>query len=598
MFNRYPVNPVRSPLPYTLKIGFQPVSEELLDYCLHSERDTFLFCVDGTNGADFYSVVLHIRRLFSQNGFIVGICSTSDYLKSPSRLQEHFRDNITDNRAFGYVTEGDISDYFIADARHMVENEYREFSGSDTESKKLFILYGPGAWWLSGQKGDRLLFLDVSREYQQIHYKKGLPNFGMNRNSDFVIQYKIAYFVEWPILEKYRKQLLEQIDIYVDMNHPEQPVSIEGKGLKEIILDIAGYPLRVKPFYFPGVWGGQRLKELAGLPEKDFVNCAWQYEPIAPENSLLIGLGDATIEVPFLIVMALAHQKIMGERTVRLFGDYFPIRFDYLDTMDGDNLSVQVHPKQEYVKKHFHEKLEQQESYYIMEKKGPAKVYLGLTENCTKEEFLEKIRTAQETGVPFPYKEYVNEFDTEKGNLYLIPPGTVHCSGKNNLVLEISSTTWWFTFKIYDYLRKDLDGKPRPVNIDHGFANIDFYKKTEWVKENLMPEPVLIGRQGENEEYLLGQREDLLFTVKRIHLIDEWKEHTRGEFVLYNLVEGERVRIVSCRDDSIFVDLNYAESYIVPASFGEYKLVNLGPESCKLVKAELSPDWKVKIIED
>lgn len=596
MFNKYPINPVRHHLPYTLKIGFEPIIEHLSHVCNHSSGDPLILCVDGTNGADFRSMVTHILEHLGQNGFSVEIQSTSDYLKSHSQLQEHFRKNITDNRAFGYVTNGEISDYFIPGARSLFESKCKEFTGSYGDSKKVFILYGPGAYWLAEGKGDQFLFLDVSREYQQIQYKNQLPNFGMNWNSDFVVQYKIAYFVEWPILEKYRKNLLDKIDIYVDMNRPEEPVSIEGKGLKEIILHIARYPLRVKPFYFPGVWGGQRLKELAGLPD-DFVNCAWQYEPIAPENSILIGLGDRVIEVPFLIVMGLAHRTIMGERAVRLFGDYFPIRFDYLDTIDGENLSIQVHPKQEYIKKHFNEKLEQQESYYIMEKKGNSKVYLGLTEKCTKEEFLDKIQTAQETGIPFNYKEYVNEFDTEKGDLYLIPTGTVHCAGKNNLVLEISATTWWFTFKIYDYLRKDLDGKPRPVNIDHGFANIDFHKKTGWVKENLMPTPVLINKQGENEEYLLGQRDDLLFFVKRIHLKNEWKDNTFGEFVMYNLVEGERVRIVSCRDESVFVELSYAESYILPAVFGEYKIVNLGSEPCKLVKAGISPNWEAKIVE-
>ncbi|MDQ8738470.1 hypothetical protein [Paenibacillus sp. LHD-38] len=108
------------------------------------------------------------------------------------------------------------------------------------------------------------------------------------------------------------------------------------------------------------------MKDMAALP-KEWVNCAWGFEPIAPENSILIGCGDDVIEVPFLIVMALEYKAIMGERPVSLFGDYFPVRFDFLDTMDGDNLSCQVHPKQEYVREHFNEFMTQQESYYIME---------------------------------------------------------------------------------------------------------------------------------------------------------------------------------------------------------------------------------------
>lgn len=110
---------------------------------------------------------------------------------------------------------------------------------------------------------------------------------------------------------------------------------------------------------------------------------------------------------------------------------------------------------------------------------------------------------------------------------------------EKNLVLEISSTTWWFTFKIYDFLRKGMDGKPRPINIDHAFPNIDFYKKTAWVQENLIAKPVLLQSQGRNEMVELGQREDLLFYVHRLHLTDKWEDHTDHQMVMFNLVEGE-----------------------------------------------------------
>jgi mannose-6-phosphate isomerase class I len=239
----------------------------------------------------------------------------------------------------------------------------------------------------------------------------------------------------------------------------------------------------------------------------------------------------------------------------------------------------------------------QQESYYIMDKKGDSKVYLGLMEDCTKDGFLDVVTNAQEAGVPFEFTEYVNEFDANVGDLFLIPTGTVHCSGKDNLVLEISSTTWWFTFKLYDYLRKDLDGKPRPVNIDHGFENIDFYKTTSWVKENLIPAPILMNQQGKNEEYLLGQRDDLLFYVKRIHLENEWEDYTNNEFVMFNLVAGERVRIASCEDETCFVELSYGESYILPSVFGAYKIINRGSNACKLIKAGVSPKWDVSLVE-
>jgi mannose-6-phosphate isomerase class I len=278
--------------------------------------------------------------------------------------------------------------------------------------------------------------------------------------------------------------------------------------------------------------------------------------------------------------------EIMGERNVRLFGDYFPVRFDYLDTMDGDNLSCQVHPKQRFVRERFNEFMEQQESYYVMEKQGDAKVYLGLTEGCTPEAFREAAERSQVTGEPIAFTDYVQEWESEKGGLYLIPTGTVHCSGKDNFVLEISATTWWFTFKIYDYVRKDLDGKPRPMNIDYAFDNIDFSRKGKWVQENLIPSPRLLRTQGSNEEY-----------VHRIHLDDRWEDAAEGEFVMLNLVEGEHVAVVSLEDGAVYAELRYAESYIIPAAFGAYTIVNRGGSPCKLIKAGVSKQWNVSLVD-
>jgi mannose-6-phosphate isomerase class I len=241
--------------------------------------------------------------------------------------------------------------------------------------------------------------------------------------------------------------------------------------------------------------------------------------------------------------------------------------------------------------------MEQQESYYIMEKQGDAKVYLGLTETCTEQSFREAVEQSQETGKSIPFTEYVQEWTSEKGDLYLIPTGTVHCSGKNNFVLEISATTWWYTFKIYDYVRKDLDGKLRPININFAFDNIDFSRKTGWVQENLIPHPKLLKQQGRNEEYMLGERDDLLFYVNRIHLSDRWEDETDDEFVLLNLVEGERVRIISLDDEDVYVEFGYAESYIIPASFGAFAIVNLRSKPCKLIKAGVSKKWNVSLVD-
>jgi mannose-6-phosphate isomerase class I len=599
MFNKRPLNTVRNRDIGQLADHYASLAETIQKVAEEGGQEVFFLALDGTHGVPFQKAIQEMLPLFQKSGFTVDVFSTYSFVKTGEELRIQFQDNITENRAFGYVIDdAQIDAYFRQNAKVELESIIQEqLATRKSASKRMVVVFGPGADWIRENQYDLKLFLDISREKQQIkHKEEQLLNFGMSWNIDAVEKYKIAFFVEWPILENYRKQQFSSFDYYVDMNEEEVPVFAKVSDLVKMIQDVSKYPFRVKPFFAPGIWGGQYLKKLAHLPE-EWVNCAWSFEPIAPENSILIEHRSRVIEVPFLLVMAQSHLEIMGERIARLFGDYFPIRFDYLDTMDGDNLSCQVHPKQKFLRSHFNEFLEQQESYYVMECKDQAKVYLGLTEDCDGEEFLQEVNKSQITGEPIEFTKYVQEWESKKGDLFLIPTGTVHCSGKDNMVLEISATTWWFTFKIYDYVRKDLDGKPRPINIDFAEPNIEFDRKKSWVANNLIQEPRLLNKEGDNEEYVIGSRDDLLFYVNRIHLKDVYTDHTNGEFLLINLVEGERIRVVSTEDEAVYVELGYAESYTLPSVFGAFKIVNIGNSPCKIIKAGVSKDWNVNLFE-
>jgi mannose-6-phosphate isomerase class I len=127
--------------------------------------------------------------------------------------------------------------------------------------------------------------------------------------------------------------------------------------------------------------------------------------------------------------------------------------------------------------------------YFILEARPSSKVYLGLQDTTNREAFLADVSRAQSEQVPFEITKHVNAWDAQRGDLFIIPAGTVHCSGANNLVLEISATPYIYTFKIYDYLRPDLNGNPRPISYGRAFEVIDFQRKTQWVRENLLAKP-------------------------------------------------------------------------------------------------------------
>lgn len=555
--------------------------------------------LDGTHGADFLALLVPLEQICEKEGIPFSCDFTSDYVKPESELRAEMAPYLTDNRAFGYKGH-DVRpiQYFQIDAKASLEKKALE-----TGTKRgIYVLCGPGAAMLASRAADLYFFADYSRENQQLRHAQRMGSFGFGESTDKVETYKNCYFLEWPVWESYRREWLayytnhiHQEAYYMDLNNSENPVWLPAAALKDVLYRAAQQPFRVKPFFAPGIWGGQYLNKLVDLP-KEWPNCAWSFEPIAPENTLLLQVQNSIIEIPFTLLMEAAPYDIMGQRNVELFGDYFPIRFDYLDTMEGGELSLQVHPKQEYVESQFNEHMTQQESYYIMKNTPGAKVYLGLKEGVTGADLLEAVEHSHRDETPLVLPSYVNEYESEIGDLYLIPPGTVHCSGRDNLVLEISSTTWWFTFKIYDYLRLDRDGKPRPLNAEHAKHNINDAMDTSVVEQGLIARPRIVSSQGNNTEELLGQRDDLLFQVSRLSLQDTWQGDTNGEFVMFNLVEGERVRLVPIENEAAAVEWGYAEAYIIPASVGKYRLENLSGSECTLITARVNPDWKEPLL--
>ncbi|WP_053779336.1 class I mannose-6-phosphate isomerase [Paenibacillus xylanivorans] len=616
-FNTEPVNYIRLQLDQETEPGIWNGYEEWFSHiwydCARSDSLPFYINMDGTHGAAFSECLERLRsRCHRENRVFIEIDSV-DYLKPSADLLEQFHPYLTDNRAFGVVaSDVSVEDYFrphapeawLSDVEHQLQL-YNSGENAETQSPKadqlapIVVTFGPGSGFLTAASGpaDISLFCDLSREAQQTLHQQGMGSLGLGPCRDTVETYKQALFLEWPVWEEYRKRRLYNFDYYVDTNNQERPVLVTVPMLRRLLASVAQQPFRVKPFFAPGIWGGQYLKELCGLP-REWNNSAWGFEPIAPENTLLIGYRDFILELPFPLLLSAHPEAIMGERNVRLFGDYFPIRFDYLDTIDGDHLSLQVHPQQVYIEQTFNETMTQQESYYIMEQKEGAKPFVGLgfTEGTTGEELLQAVESAHSSGKPLKVEEYVNILDANKGDLFLIPPGAVHFSGKNNLVLEISSTTWWFTFKIYDHLRIDRDGRPRPINSDHARPNMKEQFDTQYVQEHLIAIPRECRVQGASSEELLGEREDLLFQVKRLKLDGEWIDDTFGEFVMFNLVEGDRVRLTPLDDEAAAVEWGYAEAYIVPASVGGFRMESLGDRSCTLIRAQVSPEWNIPLL--
>jgi mannose-6-phosphate isomerase class I len=474
-------------------------------------------------------------------------------------IDRRFTHNLTDDRVFGVLSHATIDALYSPDALAALSARVRAAVAPT-------VLVGWGAA-LAAPEPDALVVVDMARWELQQRQRAGAPNWRCaNHDEDPLRKYKRGFFVEWRIADRHKRRLLGVVDFLLDGNAGGM---VEGADLRAALDAATRAPLRVVPFFDPGVWGGQWMKRKLGL-DPSVRNYAWCFDCVPEENSLLLEGEGGIVEIPALDLVLMQPTALLGALTEARFGPEFPIRFDFLDTMDGGNLSLQVHPLTGYIQDTFGMHYTQDESYYLLDAGDDAVVYLGLKDGTDPDEMLKALETAAAGGPAFDAERFVNAFPARKHDHFSIPAGTVHCSGANSMVLEISATPYIFTFKLWDWGRVGLDGVPRPVHLEHGSRNIQWDRDTAWVRENLLRGPELIAEAGGVREERTGLHELEFIEVRRHWFTEEARHHTRGTVNVLNLVEGDEVEVVSPTGAFPPFPVHYAETFIVPAAVGEY----------------------------
>lgn len=505
-----------------------------------------------------------IERLFA---FLrpVELIDAQTYMRSEQEIEDMLRRNITDDRVFGVLSCHRLEEFFPEDSFKLARQRI------EAVQQGVVLVIGPGASLLCDP--DVLIYADMPRWELQTRMKRNeVANLrASNYEEEFLRKYKRSFFIDWRVLDRHKAKLFSRMDYLLDTTNPGQPKMITGQAHLEGLRQAAARPFRVVPFFDPGVWGGQWMKKVCNLEEGP-KNYAWCFDCIPEENSLCLGFGDVLVEIPSINLVLQEPLALLGEKVYARFGTEFPIRFDFLDTMDGQNLSLQVHPLTEYIQQTFGMHYTQDESYYLLDAEEDATVYLGLKEGIDPQEMMDSLEEAQSGETPFDAERFVNRLPAKKHDHFLIPAGTIHCSGKNAMVLEISATPYIFTFKMWDWGRLGLDGKPRPIHLQHARQVIDWSRDTAWVQENLANQVETISQEDGIVEERTGlhQRE---FIETRRHWFDRpVTHHTNGSVNVLNLVEGEAAVVESptCAFEPFTV--HYAETFIIPAQVGEYRI--------------------------
>jgi mannose-6-phosphate isomerase class I len=530
--------------------------------------------LDGFSGILFDQLKSELQSLLSSNyNIAVQLVNVHDFMKSEDQINKVILPFLGgEDPLFGTRTTLSIKDFFDEEKLH-------KFQLPDSSSHT--IIYGAGASLV--MEGGFMIYVDLPKNELQYRSLAGtVTNLGATKPCDPKSMYKRFYFVDWVIHGKHKLDIIDRIDIFIDGQRAEDITWLTGYDFRKSLHDISRSVVRTRPWFEPGPWGGTWIKKNITGINPEVPNYAWSFELITPENGLIIESSGLMVEFSFDFLMFQEARAVLGDSFKR-FGTDFPIRFDFLDTFDGGNLSIQCHPRPKYMKENFGENFTQEEAYYILDTKDDADVYLGFQENVDKEELRTVLKKSFIIKEPVNIEKFVQKHSSHKHDLFLIPYGTIHGSGRNNLVLEISSTPYIFTFKMYDWLRPDLNGEPRPLNIDRGMDNLYFDRKGDSVVSDLISKPVILEEGIDWKLFHLPTHPSHLYDVIRYHFTKEILVCTMNKFHVLNLVEGNRI-IVEISDNK-GTEINYAETFIIPASIVNYRVTNLSNKPAILIIA-------------
>ena len=547
---------------------------------LQSLKGTLSTC--SVIGIDMYvgvhedEVISHINNIDPDLIF-----KTRDLFKPENEIRKMTERFMTDDVLFGYVTNLSMIDYFdtekLAEARNQIKN-----------SKSTAIVIGSGASLVVPDSAC-IVYIDMARwEIQQRFRSRSIMALGLDdRNEAISLQHKRGYFNDWKICDAHKNTLYDKVSYWMDTHVKEQPKMIDKETFFSGIETTIKKPFRVVPFFDPAPWGGQWMRETFDL-DKENVNYGWCFDCVPEENSLFLNVNGALFEMPAVNLVLLKSRELLGEPVESRFGKEFPIRFDFLDTVQGGSLSLQVHPTTQFVHESFGIHYTQDESYYMVDAKEDAVVYLGLKTGINKDEMISDLEKAERGEIVFDADKYANKIPAKKHDHFLIPAGTVHCSGPQGVVLEISSTPNLFTFKLWDWERLGLDGKPRPINVERGKKVIDWTRDTEYTHKNLVNVCSTVSEGDGWLEEKTGLHPNEFIETRRFRFSKKTSHKTSNSVNVLNLVEGEEVIIEDPKGVFEPFVVHYAETFIIPAALEEYTITPTGKsvgQECIVIKA-------------
>ena len=445
-------------------------------------------------------------------------------------------------------------------------------------------------------------FFDLTPKTSILRIRRGeYSNIGKERPDLVNRVIRRCYYCDFEMSVCSRRELLRNsaIDFYFLSDDPQNIQMLPFGAFADICAQIVKYPFRAKPCYLEGVWGGSYMKKLRNLPD-NMRNAAWVFDFIPMEVSVLVEVGNEKLDINFCSFVCKEGVNLMGEGCVNKFHGYFPIRFNWDDSYHSTgNMSIQCHSGSAYNREHYGEFGRQDESYYVCVTGHDAKTFIGFRDDADIPQFFREIEAADKEHKPCDYMKYVNYEESRPGLQVMLPAGTIHSSGRNQVILEIGSLTIGsYTYKMYDYLRLDFDGKQRPIHTRLGEENVAQHRRASVIHDPESPDYIVqkprVAVEGDGwKEIILGENEQLYFSLRRLDFEKTCRQDTCGErFHVLALVDGDQVLVRSVAHPERCFKMDFLDIVCVPADMGEYEIVNLGKEPVMVHKTMLRDGYQ------
>ena len=560
----YEPNPTYAPVGGTVQAGWEAA-------CVRLPGGERTLAIDGPTILDWESVLAGLGAALSARSIRYRAVRTEAYFAGWRRIEDRTcTPELAEDPDFARLASVGLRDFF------------GELPSLRPSAQEVLVVAGPGAALF---RHDLLWYADLPKRYAEAAVRRGeARNLGQPSDEGAATTRRLFY-IDWTVLDRHREEIAGTIALWIDVQDPLRPTHLDGDTLRRSASSLAGHPLRTRPTFNTAPWGGHWGQEQLGFGLHE-PNTAIGYELIAPESGVLLGDRDGPrVEVPFQLIVALQPDEVLGEAIRTEFGTSFPIRFDYLDTVGGGNLSIHCHPQAEYMRRIFGWSYTQHESYFMMVGGQDRCVFLGLRGDVRLDAFEQAAQRAVERGEPFRIEDHVQTFPATQGQLFMIPAGTPHGSGEGNVVLEVSATPYLYSLRFYDWLRRDSQGKQRPVHVDHAFANLNRNRRGDEVSRDLVQSPRSIRSGSGWREEVIGALPEIFFEVRRVVLEGDTEadDDTSGGFHVLNVVEGDGLLVQAGEGDPHH--LNYAETIVIPAAVGRYALRRMGDGPVRVVKA-------------